>query len=253
MPVVALADSYVDTTHVAFEVVPITDPETSDLLGNVYRVPVMTTDGTTIGTVIRSSGLEVTQAYDRTYVINPVYVQTGLAVLTTTTTADNTALFLNTTLNITTNPQWAWGTGTNYANGTNYGNIRIGPPTAAERRRTVAAARKRKRASVQAAKLLAEHLTDQENAQLATDGYFEIESLTSGRRYRIYRGYSRNIVELDATGLAVARLCAHPSSALPDEDHMLAQRLWLQSSEDEFRRIANISPIGTVEAARLAA
>jgi hypothetical protein len=114
------------------------------------------------------------------------------------------------------------------------------------------AERRKKRAVTRARKLLREHLTDQEHDQLQEAGYFEVTS-DSGRRYRIYKGFSRNVVELDATGRPVARLCAHGGygSAMPDEDHMLAQKLWLESEEQEFRRIANISRIGAVEADHL--
>lgn len=110
--------------------------------------------------------------------------------------------------------------------------------------------RREARAAGRARKLLREHLTDVEHQQLAEEGYFEIES-ESGRRYRIYQGFSRNIVEIDPeTGLAVARLCAHGgyASKMPTEDHMLAQKLMLQAAEKDFRKIANISRIGKVEA-----
>lgn len=113
--------------------------------------------------------------------------------------------------------------------------------------------RRAARAQGRARRLLKEHLTDDENEQLAAHGYFEIESLTTGRRYRVYRGVSRNIVELDEAGVPVARLCAHgvSSARMPQEDHMLAQKLWLQAMEDDFRKIANISRIGKVEARQL--
>lgn len=119
--------------------------------------------------------------------------------------------------------------------------------TEADRRRWARQKRQRARAAVRARELLAEHLTPEESAQLAADGYFVVTG-ESGRRYRIYRGYSRNIVELDRLGRPIARLCAHPTSALPDEDHMLAQRVYLQAAEADFRRIANISRIYEVEA-----
>lgn len=113
--------------------------------------------------------------------------------------------------------------------------------------------RRKARAEGRARRLLKEHLTVLEHDQLEQDGYFEVVS-DSGRIYRIYRGYSRNIVEIDPkTGLAVARLCAHGGygTGMPTEDHMLAQKLFLQAAEDDFRRVANISKIGSVEAEQL--
>lgn len=137
---------------------------------------------------------------------------------------------------------------------TDTGGAWVTPPRALVTPAEAAAeARRKKRIAARARKLLRDHLEAGELDQLAAHGYFEVESTTSGRRYRIYRGHSRNVVELDKDGLAVARLCAYPSAALPDEDHMLAQRLFLQSAEDEFRKVAYHTKIGAVERAQLAA
>ena len=39
----------------------------------------------------------------------------------------------------------------------------------------------------------------------------------------------------------IKTLCAHPTVRVPDADNMLAQKLYLESNEEEFLRIANHS------------
>lgn len=58
-------------------------------------------------------------------------------------------------------------------------------------------------------------------------------------RYLLRRGVSANIEVITPDGHCSHRLCAHPPAHLPVPDIMLAQKLWLESHEDEFLRIAN--------------
>jgi hypothetical protein len=95
-----------------------------------------------------------------------------------------------------------------------------------------------------AVKLLQEALSPEQRAEFADKGFFHLATITKEgqrRRYRIERGRSRNVKQVDDSGRVLKTLCAHPVSAVPDEDTMLAQKLWLEAHEDEFLRIANHS------------
>lgn len=100
---------------------------------------------------------------------------------------------------------------------------------------------KREQANARAEELLRSMLTQEQQDQLNIMSAFIIE--TELRKYRIRRGRSTNVDELDGSGKVVARLCAHPREGVPNADTMLAQMLMLQTDEAEFRRIANISVI----------
>lgn len=92
--------------------------------------------------------------------------------------------------------------------------------------------------------LLLQHLTDRQRIDLASNGYFELETIQpSGerRRYRIHRGRAGNVRRLDEQGREVRRYCIHPVIACPDEDTMLTQKLWLETQEELFLRTANAS------------
>lgn len=121
--------------------------------------------------------------------------------------------------------------------------IRTPEEQAAYAARVASDLKKKARAVRKAKKLLTEHLTDEQLQSLAEKDYFELES-SSGRRYRIYRGIQRNITELDAQGREFNRLCAHSNEMnMPAEDHILVQKLMLETDESGFRKIANHSPI----------
>jgi hypothetical protein len=102
----------------------------------------------------------------------------------------------------------------------------------------------RGQAEKRAEKLLQETLTPKQREELAAKGYFELETIAkSGERriYRIKRGRSRNIEQVDDSGRRIKTLCAHPIAQVPDADTMVAQKLMLESQEDEFLRIAYTS------------
>lgn len=102
----------------------------------------------------------------------------------------------------------------------------------------------RQRARERAAIILREHLTDAQKAELADKRYFTIRTLRpqgEERIYRIHRGRSRNVEQVDQNGKRLKTLCIHPDISCPDEDTMLAQKLLLESEEDQFLRIANHS------------
>lgn len=95
-------------------------------------------------------------------------------------------------------------------------------------------------ADERAEELLRAHLTEEQRRQLDEQHAFVMRS-ELGRTYRISRGRVRNIAQLNEDGKGIAILCAHPTMHVPDPDTMLAQKLMLETDEDSFRRIANIS------------
>jgi len=115
----------------------------------------------------------------------------------------------------------------------------------ADRERRVRYEGERALARQRAQRLLGECLSPAQREELAARGYFTIETLDSAsgerRRYRINRGRSRNVQRVDDTGRVLRPLCAHPAIDCPDEDTMLAQKLWLETRESDFLRVANHS------------
>lgn len=121
------------------------------------------------------------------------------------------------------------------------------PPSAAEVewRRVEREARERiiAEAKAKAEVLLRESLDAAQITMLERSDYFEVVAPETLRRYRIARGWVGNVKEIDEAGHAVASLCVHPAIDVPHADNMLAQKLFIETSEAEFRRTANISPL----------
>jgi hypothetical protein len=111
--------------------------------------------------------------------------------------------------------------------------------------RYLAESLERERAKARAQILLREHLTDEQKAELAEKKYFSlgvIDSKSGERRtYRIHQGRAGNVEQVDDNGRRLKRFCIHPNISCPDEDTMLAQKLWLETQEAEFLRVANHS------------
>ncbi len=96
-------------------------------------------------------------------------------------------------------------------------------------------------AEEKALQLLLENLTENQAEIFKVTGAIPIES-PSGRKYKINKGASRNIEEIDEKGIRKAHLCFHPCDyAIPVHDVMLAQKLMLEVCEEDARKIANFS------------
>jgi hypothetical protein len=93
-------------------------------------------------------------------------------------------------------------------------------------------------AKERAERLLRSALSTKQLGELDRRGYFHV--VVGERRFRITRGRSHNIKEVDARGRILRSLCAHPVDQVPDPDTMLAQKLWLESKPEEFFKIANV-------------
>jgi hypothetical protein len=130
-----------------------------------------------------------------------------------------------------------------------------------QRRRTIIASnRKRstdlrnKLAERRADLLLQEHLTAEQRAEWTKDRAFHIETADGRRRYRLAYGLSYNVKLVKcATDEPQPRLrsgqlregvklCAHvyhPEGHVPHADNVLAQKLMLETNEEQFLAMAN--------------
>jgi len=96
----------------------------------------------------------------------------------------------------------------------------------------------REAARERARTLLLRHLTEEQRAMLAGHGWFVVEG-RSGTRYRIRASSAAGNVDVLHNEHVLHRLCAHCDLSIPLHDHLLAQKLMLESDESEFLRIAN--------------
>jgi hypothetical protein len=101
-----------------------------------------------------------------------------------------------------------------------------------------------KTAQERARELLMQNLTPQQREQFEKHGFFVIEGGKSRKKYRVRgdKGLTANVDVLSADERSVTiRLCAHGplGEGMPLFDHLLAQKLMLESDEDAFIKIAN--------------
>jgi hypothetical protein len=123
-----------------------------------------------------------------------------------------------------------------------WGEVEVQPPSPEEIEAQKRIAEQEREERERAEKLLREHLTKQQAAQLEKEGGFEVEA-QSGKEYLITRGRQGNVYSLDAKRRKVARHCIHPEEFCPDPDTMLAQLCWLKWNETEFLKVANTTPL----------
>jgi hypothetical protein len=98
-------------------------------------------------------------------------------------------------------------------------------------------------AKARARELLLAHLTEAQRKTFIEKGWFIVEGGKTKKAYRIHTDkFSMNIYELQAANdnaPPVCNLCAHvPTHLCPVEDNALAQKLMIETAEDEFRRVA---------------
>lgn len=118
---------------------------------------------------------------------------------------------------------------------------------AAERAEPARVAEEKRKADEEAAdkraeELLVAALDAEQREEYARDKSFHVRART-GRRYRIRRAWSGHVARVD-DGREVERLCAHPRIRVPLPDNQLVAKLMLETDEEMFRRIANITPLG---------
>lgn len=87
--------------------------------------------------------------------------------------------------------------------------------------------------------LLIEHLTPDQRRDYEQHGYFHVTGNATGRTYRIKEGRQMNIDVLDKIGRRRSGICFLPEGQLVNGDCMLAQKIALETMEDEALKIAN--------------
>ena len=87
--------------------------------------------------------------------------------------------------------------------------------------------------------LLRSWLTPEQNKQYDEHQYFEVIGSRTGKRYRIRHGRQMNIEEIDDKGKRVRGICTLPEGGLVAGDCMLAQKIALETFEDEALKTAN--------------
>ena len=94
-------------------------------------------------------------------------------------------------------------------------------------------------AVARAEELLLANLSRRQRTEYRRCQHFHVRG-PSGCRYRIERRRVANIVLLHRDGSPSERLCVHPIEGVPDEDTMLAQKLWIEGGmERELIGLAN--------------
>ena len=102
--------------------------------------------------------------------------------------------------------------------------------------------RRRKEAEARAEKILDENLDEDQRRAYAERKVVPIMT-AKGRKYLIKKGRAGNVYRLDEHDREVEKFCIHPDEAVPDQDTMLGQLLWLRWMEKEFLETANKIPI----------
>ena len=108
-------------------------------------------------------------------------------------------------------------------------------------------------ATERAKRLLTSMLSEEQAHELETKRCFHLSVIDGksgeSKRYRIDQGYQGNVKLLGPDGRPIKSYCIHARATdeegrrLPNEDHMLAQKLLLECNESEFLRIANASNV----------
>lgn len=101
----------------------------------------------------------------------------------------------------------------------------------------IAYKKKYEAASLRAEELLLACIDEQQRKDYLEKGYFETK--VKDKKYRIKKGRSGNVFQLDEKGQEKYRYCVHPYELVPDQDTMLTQLLMLHSDENKFLATAN--------------
>lgn len=91
-------------------------------------------------------------------------------------------------------------------------------------------------ANARAERLLLSCLSTEQERTYKQGRYFYVD--VGDRRYRVERRAGANVKLLDARGRIAGEYCARPTD-VPVEGAMLAQKLWLETNEEAFKKVAN--------------
>lgn len=101
--------------------------------------------------------------------------------------------------------------------------------------------KERKAAERRARALLNEHLEPKQRRELRDSGRFHVVGADE-KTYRLTRSWAHNAFLIE-DGILAEQFCIHPRSMIPVDDHLLAQKLLLETDPATFRRIANVTPM----------
>jgi hypothetical protein len=87
--------------------------------------------------------------------------------------------------------------------------------------------------------LLRSWLTPEQARQWDSRGEFDVIGCDTGTRYRITRGSSMNIHQLDSAGCTIVQWCFGPEGKLVTGDILLAQKIALETMERRALALAN--------------
>lgn len=112
-----------------------------------------------------------------------------------------------------------------------------------QRRERWAAEEAARKAKLEAARIQAESLldfvlSDIQRQSLKEEDWFLVVG-KSGNIYRIRRGMVGNIDLVGPDGKIIRSYCVHPTENMPIADHMVAQKLWLESDDEFVEKTAN--------------
>nr|WP_271497733.1 hypothetical protein [Bradyrhizobium sp. CCBAU 11357] len=91
-------------------------------------------------------------------------------------------------------------------------------------------------------RLLRSWLSPQQRVEFDRKGYFDVVGGDTGKRYRIRRGTSGNVNEIDEYGRRGMGWCFVPIGGLVEGDVMLAQKIALETDEARALSVANPFP-----------
>lgn len=87
-------------------------------------------------------------------------------------------------------------------------------------------------------RLLRDWLSPRQREQFDAEGYFDVIGCDTGKRYRIYYGATTNVHELDAANRLKMGWCFVPHGSLVAGDVMLAQKIALETFENNALAVA---------------
>ncbi len=94
------------------------------------------------------------------------------------------------------------------------------------------------RVNEKAERLLLSCLSKSQKEEYKNNSYFTVRGNVTGKKYRINSCKQINIEELDKLGNVTSKLCVVSNEYVPMEDHMLSQKLLIETNEELFLQTA---------------
>lgn len=94
------------------------------------------------------------------------------------------------------------------------------------------------RTNEKAERLLLSCLSKSQKEEYKNNSYFTVRGNVTGKKYRINSCKQINIEELDKLGNVTSKLCVVSNEYVPMEDHMLSQKLLIETNEELFLQTA---------------